>query len=68
MGPILAQDTGMTALASALVGVATILGIWCAASVVSFPILVICVRSQARLNARITRRLRQEDWAAATRP
>ncbi len=56
----------MTAL-SALVGVASVLGIWCAASVITLPILVLAVRTQARLNARITRRLRRDEWAAATR-
>ncbi len=56
----------MTALLSALVTIATVLGIWCAASVVSVPILVLCVRSQVRVNARITRELRRREWLAET--
>jgi hypothetical protein len=59
--------TGMTALLSALVGVATILGFWCAVSVVSVPILVLCVRSQERSNARLTARMRRAEWASGSR-
>ncbi len=57
----------MTALLSALASAASILGIWCAVSLLSFPILVLCVRSQERANARLTSQLRREDWAAAMR-
>lgn len=61
------SNRAMTALASALLAIARVLGVWCAASVVSFPILVLCVRTQARANARITRELRREEWSAAAR-
>jgi hypothetical protein len=56
--------SGMTALLSALITAATVLGIWCAASVVSVPILVLCVRSQERQNARLTREQRRREWLA----
>lgn len=54
----------MTALLSALITATTVLGIWCAASVVSVPILVLCVRSQERQNARLTREQRRREWLA----
>jgi hypothetical protein len=57
----------MTALTSALASVASVLGIWCAVSLVSFPVLVLCVRLQERANARLTSQVRRQDWAAATR-
>ncbi len=56
----------MTALLSALVTAATVLGLWCAASVVSVPIVVLCVRSQARANDRRSRDERRRDWRAAS--
>lgn len=57
----------MTALASALASLATILGVWSAASLLSVPVLVLCVRTQARANARLTRRLRRGAWTDSSR-
>lgn len=57
----------MTALTSALFSLASILGIWFAASVASVPILVLCVRSQARANARLASEQRRRDWSAGSR-
>ena len=57
----------MAALVSVLIGLATALGVWCAASVVALPILVLCVRSQVRANARMTAQMQREDWLAAMR-
>ncbi len=57
----------MTALVPALVGLATVLGLWSAVSLVSAPILVLCVRSQARANARLTSALRRREWSATLR-
>lgn len=53
----------MTALLSALIAIATVVGLWFAAAVVSVPILVVCVRSQGRANARRAAQVRREGWA-----
>lgn len=58
---------GMTALLSALLGLATILGVWCALSVLSVPILVLAVRSQGRANARRAAALRRDAWSRSAR-
>ena len=57
----------MTGVASALFTVASILGIWTAVSLVSTPVLVLCLRSQARVNARSTGQVRREAWSEWTR-
>lgn len=49
----------MNAVVSTLPVLALLLAGWTALSVVSVPILTLCVRSQARANARITRRLNE---------
>ena len=54
----------MPALVSAVVGLATVLGLWFAVSLVSAPVLVLCLRSQARANARLTSALRRREWSA----
>ena len=61
------QRNRMPALVSALVGLATVLGLWFAVSLVSAPVLVLCIRSQARANARLTSALRRRAWPAALR-
>jgi hypothetical protein len=55
----------MMFLGSALAGIGTILGVWCAVSVLSVPLLVLCVRTQERANARLTCRMRRQDWASS---
>ncbi len=57
----------MTAVLSALLALALLLAAWTALSVLSLPVLVLCVRSQARANARVTRRLERTAWEAAQR-
>ncbi len=57
----------MTAVASALLALALFLAAWTALSVLSLPVLVLCVRSQARANARATHRLQRAGWGAAQR-
>ena len=57
----------MTAVVSALLLLAVFLAAWTALSVLSVPVLVLCVRSQARANARVTHRLRRTTWEAARR-
>lgn len=52
----------MTIVASALVSLATIFVVWSLVSVVSAPVLVVCVRAQQRANARRTARLSREGW------
>jgi hypothetical protein len=55
----------MTGVASLLLDAAAILGVWTAASVLSVPLLVQCLRLQARVNARRTCELRREEWGEA---
>jgi hypothetical protein len=55
----------MTGVASALLNVAQLLGAWTALSVISAPILVVCVRRRARANARVTRRMRYDGWMSS---
>jgi hypothetical protein len=55
----------MTGVASALLNVAQVLGAWTALSVISAPILVVCVRRRARANARVTRRMRYDGWMSS---
>ncbi len=55
----------MTAVVSALLTFTLFLAAWTAVSVLSVPFLVVCVRSQARANARVTSRLQRQAWAAA---
>ncbi len=57
----------MTAVASALLMLALFLAAWTALSLVSLPVLVLCVRSRARANARATQRLERAAWQAAQR-
>ncbi len=57
----------MTAAVSALLTFTLFLAAWTAVSVLSVPILVLCVRSQARVNARVTHRLQAQGWAARHR-
>jgi len=57
----------MTAVVSTLLAVALFLAAWAALSVIAVPVLVVCVRSQAKANARITRRLGRAGWTAAGR-
>jgi len=51
---------------SAILTVLTVLGIWTAASLVATPVVVLCLRGQARVNARCTQALRREAWSAAS--
>lgn len=53
----------MTAALSALL----LLAAWSALSVLSVPVLALCVRSQARANARVTHRAQRAAWEAARR-
>jgi hypothetical protein len=55
----------MTGVASLLLDAATILGVWTAASVLSVPLVVQCLRMQARCNARRACELRREAWGEA---
>ncbi len=57
----------MIAVSSVLLLSLVVLAAWCAASVVAVPVLARCVRSQARANARLTRRLSRDAWADAHR-
>jgi hypothetical protein len=56
----------MTALLSIAVSVASILGIWTAVSLASAPVLVRCIRSQAKANDRRARAERHVAWTAAS--
>jgi hypothetical protein len=56
----------MSAIASAIATFATVLGIWTAASVLATPVLVLCLRGQARQNARFTRNTVREAWQSAS--
>lgn len=56
----------MTVVASALIAFGTLLAAWFALSLLSVPVLVVCVRSQQRANARRTARMRRDGWARAT--
>lgn len=49
-------------VASALVAIGTILASWFALSVLSVPVLAVCVRAQQRANARRTVSLRRDQW------
>jgi hypothetical protein len=55
----------MSAITTTLFAVVSILGIWTAASVLAAPLLVVCLRSQARVNAQCTREARRRAWNAA---
>jgi len=50
-----------------LATIAWVIGAWTAISVAASPVLVVLVRAQARVNARLTSRLRRDDWTAAQR-
>jgi len=52
----------MTALLSTALTLASVLGIWTAAAVATAPVLVCCIRSQARANARRGGADRREAW------
>ncbi len=43
--------------------VASALAVWALVSVLSTPVLVVCVRAQQRANARRTARLDREGWS-----
>jgi hypothetical protein len=49
-------------IASVLVAIGTLLAYWCAASILSVPVLVACVRAQQRANARRTVSLCRGEW------
>jgi hypothetical protein len=66
-GSDLAYHVPMTAVLSALLLLAVFLAAWTALSVLSVPVLVLCVRSRARANARATHRLQRAGWEAARR-
>lgn len=55
----------MSHLVSTLATVAGFLGIWTAASLVATPVLVLCLRGQARSNARFTREATRRAWRDA---
>lgn len=55
----------MTGVASLFLDAAAILGVWTAASVLTAPLVVQCLRLQARANARRTGELRRQGWAEA---
>jgi hypothetical protein len=62
------MDQVMSALLSAVVTLASFLGAWTAISAVAAPVLVCCIRSQARSNAHRAESGRREAWlVAATR-
>jgi len=52
----------MSQLASTL---GAIIGLWTAASLVATPVLVLCLRGQARSNARFTREATRRAWRDA---
>ncbi len=54
----------MTAVVSSLPLVALFLAGWTTLSVLAVPVLALCLRSQARVNARVTGRLRRDAWTA----
>jgi hypothetical protein len=54
-------------VSSALLSLASVLGLWTAASLLATPVLVVCMRSRARANARCADELRREAWANALR-
>jgi 1,4-dihydroxy-2-naphthoate octaprenyltransferase len=56
----------MTGVASVLLTAATILGIWSALSVLAVPVLVQCLRTQARQNSRRVSELYREAWGEAS--
>jgi len=56
----------MSHLVSTLATLAGVLGIWTAASLVATPVLVLCLRGQARMNARFTREATRRAWRDAT--
>jgi hypothetical protein len=58
----------MTAFACALLVLGLFLAAWTALSVVSVPILALCMRSQLRANAGVTRRPQRQARASARRP
>ncbi len=66
-GSDLAYRECMAAVVSALLAVALFLAAWAALSVLAVPVLAVCVRSRARGNARITRRLGRDGWTSASR-
>lgn len=55
----------MSALLSALVTVVSVLGIWTAVSLVTAPVVVCCIRSQTRANARRAVAERRQEWLLA---
>jgi hypothetical protein len=56
----------MSAVLSAFVTAATVLGIWTAASLLVTPVLVLGLRGQARWNARFTREASRQAWRTAS--
>jgi hypothetical protein len=66
-GSVLASRARMTAALSALLLLAAFLAAWTGLSVLWAPVLVLCIRSRARANARMTHRLERQAWAAARR-
>lgn len=51
---------------SVIASLLTVLGIWTATSLLATPVVVLCLRGQARVNARCTREVRRQSWAAAS--
>lgn len=62
----LRSTSSMSSVLPALMTAVTVLGIWTAASIVATPVLVLCLRSTARVNARFDQRARREAWRAAS--
>ncbi|MFT3917356.1 MAG: hypothetical protein QM704_25700 [Anaeromyxobacteraceae bacterium] len=56
----------MDAIFQVLATVATVLGIWTAASVVATPVFVLALRSTARINARFDQEARRDAWLSAS--
>jgi hypothetical protein len=52
----------MSALLSTVLTLASVLGLWTAVSLATAPVLVCCIRSQARANARRCGADRREAW------
>jgi hypothetical protein len=64
-GSDLATDQDMSALLSLALTLVSALGIWTAVSLVSAPVLVCCIRSQARVNDRLACAGRRSAWTIA---
>lgn len=65
-GALLEEARTVGAIFQVLVTVATVLGIWTAASLLATPVFVIAFRSTARVNARFDRDARRSAWLSAS--